>query len=455
MNFNEFTEKLMVDMKKRFRDHDIQVKTVDKLQGQTYHGMIVQESGQDIQVVINLDQAYEQLQNGYSYRTILGNIDFSVWKQSEERPDFDAELLEHYEKMVDNLIMQVIPIAGNEGLLSKTPHRVTGDIATVYRFLIEKDLERVATVLITQELLEKYHVSPEQLHQDALEYAPKNDKPIIRSMAEMIMEATGISVPDNNDLVVATVESHTNGAAVINYPGFLEDAAKMLEGDFYVLPSSIHEVLLMKDDGSHDVQALNEMVTSINENEVDIADRLSNNAYHYDSKEKILELAVDFENRMKNDRAIEERETMNVLLIEPGEYPKEICIGCELEDLQSAVGGYIEATYPFDDPVALIMNDEGKLMGQPLNRALRDENGNVYDVVAGTFLVAGITEEDFGSLSPDLMTKYKDLFHRPEVFVQTGHGVITVPIPDEIVKKDGTKSQVKVVSHKSESRDSR
>ena len=62
-----------------------------------------------------------------------------------------------------------------------------------------------------------------------------------------------------------------------------------------------------------------------------------------------------------------------------------------LESLQHEVGGCIEAIYPYEDPVALICNEEGKLEGLPLNRALRDEDGDIYDVVAGTFLVVGLT----------------------------------------------------------------
>ena len=61
-------------------------------------------------------------------------------------------------------------------------------------------------------------------------------------------------------------------------------------------------------------------------------------------------------------------------------HPQAVQIGCELEDLQKAVGGDIEATYPFNEPVALVMHDEGKLVGKELNRALRDDDGDIYDI---------------------------------------------------------------------------
>ena len=91
--------------------------------------------------------------------------------------------------------------------------------------------------------------------------------------------------------------------------------------------------------------------------------------------------------------------TLTVLEIVPGQYPKQVEIDPDLKSLQQAVGGNIGASYPFSDPVAIVYNDEGKLMGLPLNRALRDGSGEAYDVVAGTFLVVGLGEEDFASLS--------------------------------------------------------
>ena len=64
----------------------------------------------------------------------------------------------------------------------------------------------------------------------------------------------------------------------------------------------------------------------------------------------------------------------------------------------------------------------------------RDDEGKIYDVVAGSFLVVGLTEEDFGSLSPDQMQKFEELFHQPEVFIRMGKGIMALPIPDEAMQ---------------------
>ena len=118
--------------------------------------------------------------------------------------------------------------------------------------------------------------------------------------------------------------------------------------------------------------------------------------------------------------------TLSVLKIAPGQYPQQVEIDPDLKSLQQAVGGNIGASYPFSDPVAIVYNDEGKLMGLPLNRALRDESGEAYDVVAGTFLVVGLGEEDFASLSPELAQKYEEHFHQPEDFIRLGHRMMAV-----------------------------
>ena len=87
------------------------------------------------------------------------------------------------------------------------------------------------------------------------------------------------------------------------------------------------------------------------------------------------------------------------------------------------------AVYPYEDPVALICNEEGKLLGLPLNRALFDDDGHIYDIVSGNFLIVGLGEEDFTDLSPDLMEKYGEQFKYPEKFARIAGEIIAVKQP--------------------------
>lgn len=125
---------------------------------------------------------------------------------------------------------------------------------------------------------------------------------------------------------------------------------------------------------------------------------------------------------------------LNVLLIKPGMYPQQVQIDADLESLQAAVGGYIQAVYPFEEPVAIITDEEGKLNGKEANRGLRTEDGELYDIICGDFLVIGLGEEDFDSLSPELTDKFEKQFHQPEMFVRMGKGIVALPLPDEMVK---------------------
>ena len=111
---------------------------------------------------------------------------------------------------------------------------------------------------------------------------------------------------------------------------------------------------------------------------------------------------------------------MEVVMVEPGKEARIAEIGSDLKSLQAAVGGYIEAAYFFDDPVALICNEEGKVYGLPYNRAIRDEAGKVQDIIAGPFFVCGLGEESFCSLPKELQTKYLDMFKYPEKFLTIG-----------------------------------
>ena len=125
-------------------------------------------------------------------------------------------------------------------------------------------------------------------------------------------------------------------------------------------------------------------------------------------------------------------ETITVLVVEPGKRPYTKKIEPGLKSLQREVGGHIEAVYPFPEPVAIVCRETGKLDGCPLNRALRDETGTIYDVIAGTFLVVGLTEEDFGSLSPELLQTFSQRFQNPETFAMMNGELLAFPLEDEV-----------------------
>lgn len=128
---------------------------------------------------------------------------------------------------------------------------------------------------------------------------------------------------------------------------------------------------------------------------------------------------------MKYDNHEKEKEGITVLIVEPLKEPYIKTISNGLKALQNEVGGNIEVIYPFDDSSAIVLNDEGKFRGLAPNRALYDCEGQLCDVIAGTFLVLGTAGEDFCSLSEEQVMMYMEKYKVPERFSYI-NGVTTV-----------------------------
>ena len=125
---------------------------------------------------------------------------------------------------------------------------------------------------------------------------------------------------------------------------------------------------------------------------------------------------------------------MNVLMVEPGKAPYETQIGGDLRSMQAAVGGYIQAVYPYEEPVALICNEDGKMDALPFNRALRDSDGDIYDIVAGNFFIVGLGQSDFTDLPHELAERFAEQFRQPEIFMHVDGKIVAAPMPDEQVQ---------------------
>lgn len=136
------------------------------------------------------------------------------------------------------------------------------------------------------------------------------------------------------------------------------------------------------------------------------------------------------DNYFEEFEEIESNQGMTVVACYPGKTAEVIDIKDGLKGMQEFVGGYIEAIYPFDDPVAVVCNEEGKLNGLPLNRALYTEDGEMFDIVAGPMFVCGLGEENFASLQGELLEKYMEKFKHPEKFLKIGNDILAMKIPE-------------------------
>ena len=155
---------------------------------------------------------------------------------------------------------------------------------------------------ITNEMLADYGITPEQLHQDAIENTGRIFKPRIQSMMEAL---TGIP-EENPQMMIVTNEQGSLGASALFCKGIMDQAAEHMKGNYFVLPSSIHELLVVPDNGDFNRADLEKMVREANRTVVDAADRLSDEVYHYDRKDRIFERADAFERRTQTRAAQKE-----------------------------------------------------------------------------------------------------------------------------------------------------
>ncbi len=150
------------------------------------------------------------------------------------------------------------------------------------------------------------------------------------------------------------------------------------------------------------------------------------------------EYVLDSDNFIGVDFMAEEiaPDKIKVVLLEPDKVARTAEIGTQLKDLQAVVGGDIQAIYPFDEPVCIVMNDDGKLMGLDLNRGLRDKNNQLYDIIVGNAFICDCSGEDFGSLNDEQLKKYTEKFKLPEKFYRIGEGIKAVPYQPKLKNQE-------------------
>ncbi|SEA20032.1 hypothetical protein SAMN02745687_02121 [Lachnospiraceae bacterium NK3A20] len=299
-----FSDDLMEQLKAIGCDaSSVGVKTVHKL-NETYEAITVSRAGANIGVSTNLTTIYNKYCAGEDYGLLVEQTAEHIRDGLEQAPKIDAASLSDYESVKSLLCVEVVSAERNEEMLKAVPHERMEDLAVVCRIQLDAQDGTEGTILMTNAMLEQYGVSAEELYRDALETAAITKPAQIRGMMEVLRDMAGPEefgdAPPEELMFVASTKGQANGAGVIAYPDFMEQAAKRLGGDFYILPSSIHEVILVPDNGAMNAGELQEMVRSVNASEVQPEDQLSDHAYHYDSREHVFELAEKFEEKRQN-----------------------------------------------------------------------------------------------------------------------------------------------------------
>ena len=304
---DEMVDKLQAVQNPFSSQFRVKVKDVEKANGMSYRGIEVSDQQARMGVTINMDKHYKMYLGGKSVDEIADLVQQQATDAFEKRPDVDMSRLKDYESLCSNVMMEAVSREKNTEYLQNIPHFDMADLSIIYRLNVGRDRNHdIGVVTVDNQLLSSIGVSQDQFQKDVFEQALAGEPPILKSLAEVMdMNFMGDDSQPEGGLFLATNRDALYGASVIAIPGFLDQAAEKLGGSFYILPSSVHEVLLLRNDEEVNVQEMESMVQEINAAIVSPEEQLSDRVYHYDAQEKVFELASDYEQRIAEKGQVE------------------------------------------------------------------------------------------------------------------------------------------------------
>lgn len=304
MTFEEFKQEIADSIKDhlpdQYQDSTIQLNTVQK-NNEALDAITITSPDSNVSPTIYLNSFYEDYQNGQDMDTILDHI-ADIRVEHEVSQDFDVSKITDFDQVKDHIAARVVGIEDNSDLLDQRPHAVMDDLAVTYCVMLGEDANGSMSVPITNQLMETWGVTQEELHDLAKanqdELTPSTFKSMNEVMAEMMipqmMSDMGVDretaqemiesmMPPEDKMYVLSNEQKLNGAAALLDDKMMDQIAEKVGGDFYILPSSVHEVLIVTADAGMDLKDLEAMVQEVNETQVAPQDRLSDHVYQYDN----------------------------------------------------------------------------------------------------------------------------------------------------------------------------
>ena len=311
MDFEEFKNTIMDLVSKEVEDRgleDISMKltTIDSPDGMTDR-LMVSVGDSKMSMAFRLKEIYSSVQDGedidHAVYKMVNTIEDSISVIKNKEQDVKS-FISDYEKVKEHTYLRMIP--GDSPVLKDTPHKMVEDMALVVNIHLESfsDENGRSCVVVSKPLMEMYGVDEKQLFADAEKNSLANEPMVFTPLGDMIknlIESENLPSPEEAGIVtyIATNKSGFQGAAVAGYPDFCEKAAEAIGGSFYMLPSSVHEFILIKDDGMPKAKDLNAMIKNVNETVLEPRDILSAQCYHYDAKNKVLETGLKYANKIQ------------------------------------------------------------------------------------------------------------------------------------------------------------
>lgn len=264
-----------------------------KNNGTERRGLTISQKGTNISPTIYLEEYFHHYQNGMLTDEIAESI-VSLYHEVKFEHDWDVNKIKNFSDTKHCLAFKLVHFEKNKELLQNIPHIPYLDLAVVYFLLLESTEQGAATILITHQMLHHWNISLNELHQTAILNTPKILQADFKPMHQVINELMG-EVSYNSDIAedscmyILSNQYRHFGAGCILYNRVLEDIGNQINDDFFILPSSIHETIILPASCAMSKESLSEMIVEINETQVSEEDILSDHAYYFSRKEnKIL-----------------------------------------------------------------------------------------------------------------------------------------------------------------------
>lgn len=275
------------------RECETSLHYADKANNVKRVGITFQQLGENTSPTIYLEDYYQHFINGDSFEDICVKIVETYEKCIEK--GLDTSFLEGFklENLKDKITMRMMNFKDNRMFLREVPHKLVDDLAVYYVVTIHTDRESLATMLIRDAHLEELGISCDELHEIAYKNTREVYPPELRSMREKLKElketdALPVKRNPSDELYVLTNKVGQYGAVNILYPDIAEKAREIIGGDYYIIPSSVHECLLISKDCGPSAKNIGEMIREINMKQVEREEWLSDHAYDMDFDKKEL-----------------------------------------------------------------------------------------------------------------------------------------------------------------------
>ncbi len=291
MDFNVFIENI-VDLlqKKMGKTYEIRVTTVTKNNDVRITGVVMMARGDTISPTIYLEGFYEEYQEGTSMEVLVDKI-ISIYEDQMRDINLDMEFFRDFEKVRDRIFYKLISFDKNRRLLEDVPYFRWHDLAIVFYYAMEEELVGKASITIHCHHMTMWGQSVDSLYRTAQKNMKEGMPELLLSMSELFSQMTGIAIPKEDEIpmYVLTNQEKLYGAAALLYSDRLKELADKLECDLLILPSSVHEVLLVPDDHRNGYDFYIKMVDEVNRTQVALEEVLSYTLYRYNRKKAEIE----------------------------------------------------------------------------------------------------------------------------------------------------------------------